>query len=973
MKKLLLICSIFFLGNQFINAQTTEDFETETIGSSSFTDNGQVFNISSITGETYDVVSSPSYGWNGSANDLQYIDNVGGLNGTGNGSSFTITTNGGTDILVTKLYLYCSTDGWASHAGTLVISGKKDGNPVFSVSKSSGFQDPAVTATYNGFTFIDFATEWASDYSTTAIDELTFTSTGNLDYMALDAFTWMLAPACTDPDVPVITSTPSIICPGSSSTLTWTGSLNDATAWHVYTTSCGVTQLTTTTLNTLVVSPGATTTYYIRGEDGAGCVDESTGLCGSVTVTVNTLDNATFSYSAGAYCANDSDPTPIIFGLPGGSFSSSPAGLSINAGTGAIDVSLSIPGGYTITYTTSGSCPNSSNQVVTINALDDATFNYGAGSYCGSDTDPTPTISGLPGGLFSSSPAGMSINAGTGAIDVSLSIPGGYTITYTTSGSCPNSSNVAVAIGTPPATPLVVSPMTVCPGAPIILTATGSGTGNLMFYNNVSTLLGVVPMPPATGSLNIGSAAPNTYTFGVTESNGTCQSLPATITVTVGDVVNPAAVCQNINAYLDGAGSATIVAIDIDGGSTDNCTGLTFSASQTTFTCADLGAGGAVNDLVITAAYDGPLVGGLPKGIELYVINNIADLSLYGTGFANNGGGTDGEEFTFPAVAVTAGTFIYVASDSAKFNDWFGFNSDYVSGNATINGDDAVELFFNGNVIDVFGDIAVDGTNQPWEYLDGWAYRNNGTGNDGTTFVLGNWSFSGKNALDGETTNASATTPIPVGTYTAPIAGVSVILTVTDENSNSSNCVAVVTVIDTISPVINCLGNQTEAAVSACQFTLPDYTVAATVSASDNCTALPTITQSPVAGTMVGLGGTTITLTANDGNGNTTSCNFILTVSSSITGTLDSTICNGASFMFNSTLYNGANTTGVETLTGAASNGCDSVVTVSVTELSVIDVTVTDASPILTANATGATYQWIDCDNGNAIIPTATN
>ncbi|MBL4669910.1 MAG: T9SS type A sorting domain-containing protein, partial [Flavobacteriales bacterium] len=200
-----------------------------------------------------------------------------------------------------------------------------------------------------------------------------------------------------------------------------------------------------------------------------------------------------------------------------------------------------------------------------------------------------------------------------------------------------------------------------------------------------------------------------------------------------------------------------------------------------------------------------------------------------------------------------------------------------------------------------------------------------------------------------------------------------VTLTVTDGNSNSSNCVAVVTVIDTISPVINCLGNQTETAVSACQFTLPDYTVAATVFSTDNCTALPTITQSPVAGTSVGLGVTTIMLTADDGNGNTSSCNFTVTVSSSVTGTLDSTICNGVSFMFNGTLYDGLNTSGVETLTGTANNGCDSVVTVTVTELPAIDVTVTDASPILTANATGATYQWIDCDNGNAIIPTATN
>ena len=61
-------------------------------------------------------------------------------------------------------------------------------------------------------------------------------------------------------------------------------------------------------------------------------------------------------------------------------------------------------------------------------------------------------------------------------------------------------------------------------------------------------------------------------------------------------------------------------------------------------------------DLLITAVYDGPLTGGVPKGVELYVLNDIPDLSDYGLGSANNGGGTDGEEFTFPAGSATAGS-----------------------------------------------------------------------------------------------------------------------------------------------------------------------------------------------------------------------------------------------------------------------------------------------------------------------------
>ncbi len=179
----------------------------------------------------------------------------------------------------------------------------------------------------------------------------------------------------------------------------------------------------------------------------------------------------------------------------------------------------------------------------------------------------------------------------------------------------------------------------------------------------------------------------------------------------------------------------------------------------------------AASDIIITGLYDGPLSGGTPKGVELYVLNNIPDLSQYGLGSANNGGGSDGQEFTFPAVSATAGSFIYVTTDSAQFNAFFGFDADYTDGSMAINGDDAVELFSNGTVIDVFGDINMDGSGEPWEYLDSWAYRVDGTGPDDSTFVLANWTFGGPNVLDGDTLNSTAATPVPIGTYDSTSAG----------------------------------------------------------------------------------------------------------------------------------------------------------------------------------------------------------
>ena len=60
----------------------------------------------------------------------------------------------------------------------------------------------------------------------------------------------------------------------------------------------------------------------------------------------------------------------------------------------------------------------------------------------------------------------------------------------------------------------------------------------------------------------------------------------------------------------------------------------------------------------------------------------------------------------------------------------------------------------------------MDGTGQPWEYLDGWAYRTDATGGlDTSTFIVSEWYFSGPNALDGETANNGAATPFPAGDY----------------------------------------------------------------------------------------------------------------------------------------------------------------------------------------------------------------
>ncbi|MEM0996743.1 MAG: choice-of-anchor J domain-containing protein [Bacteroidota bacterium] len=206
----------------------------------------------------------------------------------------------------------------------------------------------------------------------------------------------------------------------------------------------------------------------------------------------------------------------------------------------------------------------------------------------------------------------------------------------------------------------------------------------------------------------------------------------------------------------------------VTGPSPYTATGLMPITSYDVF-ARSLCIGGGPDTLMITGAYDGPLPGGQPKGIELLVLNDIADLSRYGVSSANNGNGSTAPnpEYVFPAVSASAGDFIYVTADSADFISFFGFSTPYITNAMLINGDDAVELFKDSVVIDVFGDVNTDGTGESWEYLDGWAYRRPGQ-TPSTTFTDTLWTYSGINQLEGGTTNATTTVPFPIASFVAP-------------------------------------------------------------------------------------------------------------------------------------------------------------------------------------------------------------
>ena len=147
---------------------------------------------------------------------------------------------------------------------------------------------------------------------------------------------------------------------------------------------------------------------------------------------------------------------------------------------------------------------------------------------------------------------------------------------------------------------------------------------------------------------------------------------------------------------------------------------MIFHSELTTFSgkhaCRDVGRGGESgcvgrSDLILTAIIDGPLTGGTPKAIEIAVLADVPDLSIYGIGVSNNGNPSSGVDYELSGSA-SAGTFLTVSKESTKFEEYFGSTPSYIYGNVNVNGNDVVELF-----------IGTDGEGEPWEYSDGFAYR----------------------------------------------------------------------------------------------------------------------------------------------------------------------------------------------------------------------------------------------------------
>ncbi len=168
------------------------------------------------------------------------------------------------------------TAGWTSNATTTTTSALPPG-------LTNGVDAIATQTSDDNFQYDCSTVSPVSALRTALVTLANYTAGSTNENYQAPGCSYSCSSACTNPDVPTITHNPTTICDGSTTTLTISGNLNDASKWYIYTGSCGGTLIDSTASSTYLITPiGPSTTYFIRGE--GNCV--TPGSCGQIVVNV---------------------------------------------------------------------------------------------------------------------------------------------------------------------------------------------------------------------------------------------------------------------------------------------------------------------------------------------------------------------------------------------------------------------------------------------------------------------------------------------------------------------------------------------------------------------------------------------------------------------------------------------------------------------------------------------------------------
>jgi gliding motility-associated-like protein len=272
--------------------------------------------------------------------------------------------------------------------------------------------------------------------------------------------------------------------------------------------------------------------YRIRVVSSAPVV---VGSDNGVNITITQPSVATFSYTGTPYCQNASNPSPTFSGGGvAGTFTSTAGLVFVSASTGQVNLSASTPGTYTVTNTiaATGGCPAvTATSSITITAVQSAAFSYSSSTFCNSGANPVPTITGVSGGTFSASPAGLVfVSTSTGEINAASTTLGTYTVTYTTAGPCAGTATASVTITSNPVATFGYPGSPYCQtGSDPSPTFSGGGTAGVF-----SSTTGLVFVSTSTGQVDLSASTPGTYTVTNTiAASGGCPASTATATITI--------------------------------------------------------------------------------------------------------------------------------------------------------------------------------------------------------------------------------------------------------------------------------------------------------------------------------------------------------------------------------------------------------------------------------------------------------
>ena len=254
----------------------------------------------------------------------------------------------------------------------------------------------------------------------------------------------------------------------------------------------------------------------------SGCTDYTT-----FNVTINAIDDASFSYASSTICEGSANVTPASVTTPGGTFTSTTGLIFADASTGEIDIAGSTLGTYVVTYTTDGSCPDESTQTITITNATDATFTYASPTICEGSVNVTPTSVTTPGGTFTSTAGLIFADASTGEINVAGSTAGTYVVTYTTGGSCSDESTQTITITSTQDASFNYASSTICEGSANVTPASVTTPGGTF-----TSTTGLIFADASTGEIDIAGSTSGTYVVTYTTA-GTCpDESTQTITIT---------------------------------------------------------------------------------------------------------------------------------------------------------------------------------------------------------------------------------------------------------------------------------------------------------------------------------------------------------------------------------------------------------------------------------------------------------